>query len=409
MQALSTARPWRALTAVALAAASAAITACADTVTAPRVAHARPALDLTNDSTRDSTRSGAPSREWTVMVFMAADNSLAVQGVGDIDEMEAAGVSPEVQVVVQAEFNPTEFARAGCGQPSCAHLPNFNTFRYAITGGARSVTGPDGQVTDIGDRNMTDPAQIADFVRWAKDRYPAKHYALVLWNHGGGYAGLLEDLTTAGSHLMSIGELPAALSGVGAIDVLDFDMCLMAGYETLTEVAPFARYVVFSEETEPGEGDPYTGMLTALRAQPTADGRAVAGMFVDEWAKFYEKHRASTTKSAYDMAGFAQFTSALDAAADRLTAAVGDADGNAAVHNAAEQAQRFDIKPLADIGTFVDALRERAADPSLASTLGALRESLASPAFLVRNTARKGSASNARDVSRATRSPTAAR
>ena len=36
---------------------------------------------------------GGGNREWTVMVYMAADNSLAAQGVFDMDEMEAAGVT----------------------------------------------------------------------------------------------------------------------------------------------------------------------------------------------------------------------------------------------------------------------------------------------------------------------------
>lgn len=346
-----------------------------------------------------ATASGAsaPGRKWTVMVFMAADNSLAVQGVQDIDEMEAAGISPDVQVVVQGEFSAAEFARAGCAQASCAHLPNFNTFRYALTGAGAAVTGPNGTVTDIGNRNMTDPAQLKEFIQWAKATYPAEHYAVVLWNHGGGYSGLLEDLTTAGSKPMSIADLPKAFNGVGPIDLLDFDMCLMAGYETLVEVSPFAKYVVFSEETEPGEGDPYTGMLKALRANPSADGRTVAGMFVDEWAKFYVGHRASTTKSAYDMAGFQAFESALNTVATKLAAD----PSNAAVRAAAQKAQRFEIAQLADLGTFVDTLAARTTDASLGTALGALKNALGG-SFRVKNAARTGSASGANNVARAT-------
>src|SRR5712671_5691230 len=50
---------------------------------------------------------------WTFLVYMAADNNLAQSGIVDIDEMEAAGSNPEVQVVIQAEFNPTGFSTAG--------------------------------------------------------------------------------------------------------------------------------------------------------------------------------------------------------------------------------------------------------------------------------------------------------
>jgi uncharacterized membrane protein len=38
---------------------------------------------------------------WTVAVYMAADNNLALSGIQDIDEMEAATPDPEVQVVLR--------------------------------------------------------------------------------------------------------------------------------------------------------------------------------------------------------------------------------------------------------------------------------------------------------------------
>ena len=73
---------------------------------------------------------------WTVMVYMAADNNLAVAGIEDIDEMEAAGQDPEVNVLVQAEFSPTQLQFYGC-DASCFNRPDFNTFRYVLRGAGR--------------------------------------------------------------------------------------------------------------------------------------------------------------------------------------------------------------------------------------------------------------------------------
>jgi hypothetical protein len=42
----------------------------------------------------------------------------------------------------------------------------------------------------------------------------------------------------------------------------------MGGYETLAAVQRYALAVVASEETEPGDGDDYTGMLRATFAAP---------------------------------------------------------------------------------------------------------------------------------------------
>ena len=186
-------------------------------------------------------------REWTVMVYLAGDNNLAIAGVQDIDEMEAAGSDDRVAVAIQAEFSPSHLERAGCTSPACINRPNYDTFRYAVGPTGNTRRGPDGATVDIGNRDMTRAAELRDFVRWAKATYPARRYALVLWNHGGGYTGLIEDVTSAGSRLMSLDDVRAALGGAGGVDVLDFDMCLMAGYETLAKLNGLAGVVKFSE------------------------------------------------------------------------------------------------------------------------------------------------------------------
>ena len=37
-------------------------------------------------------------------------------------------------------------------------------------------------------RDSGNPETPLGFVRWCHNRYPAERYALVLWNHGGGWA-----------------------------------------------------------------------------------------------------------------------------------------------------------------------------------------------------------------------------
>jgi hypothetical protein len=338
---------------------------------------------------------------WTVMVFMAADNNLAVEGLGDIEEMEAAGTSPEVQVVVQAEFSPQQLALYGCGA-SCFNRPNFNTFRYLVGTPGPNVIGPNGAATDIGNRNMTDPAQIREFITWAKATYPAERYALVLWNHGNGYSGLLEDITSAGPTLMPLAGLPQALAGVGTLDVINFDMCLMAGYETLAQLSTVAKAVVFSQETEPGTGDPYKEILQALYANPTADARIVAGMIVDQYHTWYtaKADRAPTTKSAYDLSGFASFEAALNAVAGTLRTNAGAM--TAAISAAAARSQSYTERTLKDVGDFADSLRVRTTDATLVAQLNALKAQATSDAFRIRSRARNGTGYNGAAVSRST-------
>ena len=343
---------------------------------------------------------GGGGREWTVMVYLAGDNNLAVAGVQDIDEMEAAGADDRVAIAVQAEFNPSHLQRAGCNTPACINRPNWDTFRFAIGATGNARRGPDGPSVDIGNRDMTRAAELRDFVQWAKATYPARRYALVLWNHGGGYTGLIEDVTSAGSRLMSLDDVRTALGEVGGVDVLDFDMCLMAGYETLAKLAGVAGVVKFSEEAVPGAGNPYREMLRALRANPTAPPAAVGTMFADQFHQSYRDDQASTTVSVYDMAGFPAFEQALNAFATDLRASLTRL--TAAVGAAASASQRFGFPFLADLGDFVDSLDARSGDATVRARATQLRAAAKSPAFRLRSYARNGRERTARPVERAT-------
>mgnify|MGYP001304140931 CR=1 FL=1 len=309
---------------------------------------------------------------WTVMVYIAADNTLAVQGVLDIDEIEAAGYNPDVQVVIQAEFSPTALSQAGCGQPACFNRPNFNTFRYPVLTDQDEVQGPDGDALDIGNINMADPAELADFMLWTANNFPAERTCLILWNHGGGYVGLIEDQTSAPGILMSMADLQRALSTGGKVDVLDFDMCLMGAYETLASIDGQADYVVFSEEVVPGAGNPYTAILNGLQANTHVDGRGLATLIADRFHDSYQNNRASTTVSAYDCSRFAAFEEALNGLAAHLKDNL--ADVSTAVQEAAGESQRYSYSEMKDLVDFVARLRtKRPGDTELLGRLDAVQ------------------------------------
>ena len=331
---------------------------------------------------------GGGNREWTVMVYMAADNSLAAQGVFDMDEMEAAGVTGSITTVVQAEFSPDVIAQYNGCDASCFNRPNFNTFRYEITGQGTDVNGPNGPATDIGNVDMTNPTTLKNFIDYAKATYPANHYLLVLWNHGGGYTGLIQDQTSSGSGLMSVDELKTALTGSG-IDVLDFDMCLMAGYETLVKVGDLVSQVVFSEEVVPGAGNPYASIIDGLQADPTMTPREVSQLIVDRFDASYQGDKASTTISAYDMAQLQTFLSAVNDVGTELSAGL-PAVGTE-VSQAAAASQKYTIPELTDIGSFVDHLTPMVAGQTqLLNKLAALKIAATAPAFRIASKARNG-------------------
>jgi cysteine peptidase C11 family protein len=338
---------------------------------------------------------------WTFLVYLAADNNLATSGITDIDEMELAGANPEVQVVIQAEFNPTSFSQAGL-TPSAVHLPNFNTVRYAfggLTSLAPNVKGPNGTVADIGNRTMTDPAQLREFINWGKQVYPAERYALVLWNHGGGYQGLLSDETSAAGQVMTLPQLKNAVSAVGNLDLVDFDMCVMGGYETLVAINGVAKFAAFSQANEPGDGDAYTPLLQALYLNPAMDGRSLATIVVDTYDAFYINRAPSVTKSAYDLTGLTAFETALATAAQTLTANVSSLAPTIAV--SAANSQKFDTRMFTDVLDLIDSLSPAISDQAIRSQLAALRTQASAGSFRITSRARNGSGYGANSVTKA--------
>jgi hypothetical protein len=252
-------------------------------------------------------------------------------------------------------------------------------------------------VTDIGNRNMVDPAQLNEFLSFAKQTVPAEHYVVVMWNHGNGYSGLLVDETSAPGAMMSLNQFATALNGVGSLDIIAFDMCLMGGYETLTKIAGTASYAVFSESVVPGAGYPYDEIMRAFNSDPGMSSRNAAIMVADKFDASYAGQRPSTTVSAYDLAGFASFEASLNNLAGSLK--VNLPSLSSAIASSASHSQAFEVRPIKDLGNLLDSLSARISDGGIATNINAVRA--AAGAFRLQHHARNGSDPYASNVSRA--------
>ena len=324
------------------------------------------------------------------MVYMAADNNLAIFGYLNLLQMAAAGVNPEVQVVVQAEFSPSELAQYG-GTAADLDRPNFNTFRYVMDGSVKSppnhvLIGP---ATDIGNVNMAAPATLRAFVQWAETTAPSERTVLVLWNHGGDQTGLISDETSQPGRLMALSELNAALTGLPTVDVLYFEMCLMGGYEPLSAIRSLARTAVASEEVEYVAGWDFQRLLTTLYTAPTAATTTVATRLADAFDASYAGLGLSETIAAYDLSAFAPVDAAVgQLAAARLSAPTAT---TTALASASANVQRYHYGFVADLVDLTDSLSARfAATSGIVSAAAAVKAAVTSPAFLLTNHHRNG-------------------
>ena len=148
--------------------------------------------------------------EWTVMIYLDADNNLESAGINDINEMEMVGSTTEVNIVVQADRIPGY---------DISNSDWTNTRRYYITQDSDPMR-INSQFNDLNELNMGDPKTLVDFASWAVTEYPAEKYLLVIWNHGGGFrapAYTTRDIAwddTNGKDKITMPELEYALSAI---------------------------------------------------------------------------------------------------------------------------------------------------------------------------------------------------
>ena len=134
-------------------------------------------------------------------------------------------------------------------------------------------------------RSMGDPAVLNGFIRRSMELFPADRYALVLWDHGAGpLTGVCFD-ERFGSDGLTLEELREALGASPCartpLMFIGFDACLMGTAEVADTVAPYAEYMIASQEPEPAAGWDYS-FLSALGA--AEDGLEAGKRIVDAFA-----------------------------------------------------------------------------------------------------------------------------
>ncbi|HSL42934.1 MAG TPA: clostripain-related cysteine peptidase [Anaerolineales bacterium] len=223
--------------------------------------------------------SGLP--EWTVIVYSAADDEVLEESMWfDINEMELVGSNSQVNVVVQMDRYTGAFT--GDGDWS-------DTRRYLIAqdDDLDSITSP--VVQSVGEVDTGNPQTLIDFVTWAIQNYPAKKYALVMSDHGGGWTGGFSDMSATSYSDLSIPEIASSLqqirqnTGIDKFELIGFDACLMGQIEVFGSLYPYSNYMVASEEVEPGYGWSYAAWLDQLTQNPIMDGSGLSQSIVSTY------------------------------------------------------------------------------------------------------------------------------
>jgi len=229
--------------------------------------------------------------DWTVAVYMTSTD-LASFAFADINEMEKA------------------VSRFAAGARITVFWDQWDQKPFATGGGSQTAWGTAGRAvitpdTDdsriatnfelVGERDSGDPAVLRDFLTWTMTVAPANHYAMVMWDHGGGLSGSNFD-DESGYDSLTAKEIQNAVGQSGMRpDVLSYDACLMGTTEQFYELRNVAPVQVASEEVISGAGYDYTTAFSALNGSPaTATPQSVAQGMVNSFTAQYRSDGTST-------------------------------------------------------------------------------------------------------------------
>lgn len=233
----------------------------------------------------------------TIMVYMCGTDLESKYGMAsaDMEEMRAASFGDNVNLIVYT---------GGCKSWKNSGISSSVNQVYQIKNGKINRL-----VDDDGSKAMTDPNNLANFIKYCSKNFPANRNELILWDHGGGsVSGYGYDEKNAKSGSMDLAGIDKALTSGGVkFDFIGFDACLMATAENALMLDKHADYLVASEETEPGIGWYYTNWLNNLGKNTSLStleiGKNIVDDFVGECGKKCRGQK--TTLSVIDLAEFA--------------------------------------------------------------------------------------------------------
>ena len=281
-------------------------------------------------STEESSETRKLKKEWTFIVYMAADNDLRAFAANNIKQMASVGSNEQLNIVAHLDIKLNGNQKV--------------TRRYFIEKDKINHVNqdPTTQSMDSGDQNT-----LVSCCEWAIKNYPAKNYALILWNHGTGILdpkyskiinpaelfsfnphtnrleldrsiGFLDLLnyvdldqrgicwdTTTGNYLTNQ-KLAQALDEIcakfihGKFALIGFDACLMAMIEVGHLLKEHALVMVGSQEVELGTGWNYSYILQQLSSS-TMSAQELATHIVGSYIRSYQNITNDYTQSALDL------------------------------------------------------------------------------------------------------------
>ena len=219
--------------------------------------------------------------ERTVIVYMAADNSLSSAVRGDTAEMVWGKklIPEDVNYIIYLDDK--------------THKPAI--YELSAKSGIQLWKRYEEETC------ATDSFVMLDVLRQIEHYFPARHYGITFWSHASGWVpeqistrrntfGKDEDRgsSTSGKIEMEIPLLRNVLAQLPKFDYIFFDACFMQCIEVAYELRDVTDYMVGSPAEIPGPGAPYEKIIEALcKGDVKGIVEGYASGYPDTYSNFY--------------------------------------------------------------------------------------------------------------------------
>ena len=314
------------------------------------------------------------SDNWTIMVYISADDVLANFAIDSLNQFRSAATMVGDKVV--ALFDPND----GSGktfrysfevkeEDAPLNVARKKSEKEEIQNAPLSFFG--GEIPGF-KNNMADPNTLTKFVNSATGQLKGskdRNYCLILWGHGTELL-LDKDPGIKGKRYLTPAKVKSALEAAGfneknKLDLVVFDACSMSMIELASALQGCVRFMIASQDEVPDVSFPYGRILKELRGHgqgPEEVCRLIPKIYLQSFRDYLVTPRNGVQEimlSSLNLEKIEKVTAPVGELARLLLRAADDKDLSDAIVEARHDSHDFVLGLFVDLSDFCEKLSNR--------------------------------------------------
>lgn len=218
-------------------------------------------------------------KDWTILIYMQADNDLTAYAFWDLYEMESSfkkrlnASTLKTDVIVQLDTQRSnQIRRIHMFQSQTTYDRNLRYEDFTEKNEENIFSPTISLIDEVSEDKRPQKEDFKNFLDWAIEHYPSQNYLVIIWGHGQGWSfdsavqfgGVAFDDTQKSK--LSIPDISEAIKNKG-INIISADACLMQTVEVATELSESTRYIIGSTQVQNYMGLPYRRIFYEINSE----------------------------------------------------------------------------------------------------------------------------------------------